>query len=178
MYPCPCCHNETFPAPPEKDIGFICPICWWENDPFIVSDDEPSDQNHGLALRKARNNYNQCGISAPRLMIDWAASNIKPWNELILMLCEKAETFEIHCWNEEIEEINIALQYGTKKNFKWEGGTVIEGMVTDEFKNRLSALPKPQDTEIYDKKTPFFSLFFDNGFSSEHYGTEIHSIYI
>lgn len=31
----------------------------------------------------------------------------------------------------------------------------------------------PEDSELYDKMTPFFSIFFDNGFSSEHYGTEL-----
>lgn len=33
---------------------------------------------------------------------------------------------------------------------------------------------KPSDTEIYNKMTPFFSIFFENGFSSEHYGTKFH----
>ena len=42
MYNCPCCGNPTYPAPPKDDIGFICGICWWENDPFIQSDDEPA----------------------------------------------------------------------------------------------------------------------------------------
>ena len=43
-----------------------------------------------------------------------------------------------------------------------------------EFLQMLLGLPKPTDTEIYNKMTPFFSIFFDNGFSSEHYGTELH----
>ena len=53
-------------------------------------------------------------------------------------------------------------------------GTVISGPVTPEFLHMLLCLPKPMDTEIYNKMTPFFSIFFDNGFSSEHYGTELH----
>lgn len=32
---------------------------------------------------------------------------------------------------------------------------------------------KPTDTEIYNKQTPFFSIFLE-GCSSEHYGTELH----
>lgn len=56
-YPCPCCKNRTYPVPPEDDVGYICPVCFWENDPFIRSEDEPSDQNHGMTLTEARQNY-------------------------------------------------------------------------------------------------------------------------
>ena len=38
----------------------------------------------------------------------------------------------------------------------------------------LTHLPKPENNGLYDKMTPFFSIFFDNGFSSEHYGTEMY----
>lgn len=32
-YPCPCCKNRTYPVPSEDDVGYICPVCFWENDP-------------------------------------------------------------------------------------------------------------------------------------------------
>ena len=41
------------------------------------------------------------------------------------------------------------------------------------FSKCFSACPNHRH-EIYNKMTPFFSIFFDNGFSSEHYGTELH----
>lgn len=34
-YPCPCCRNRTYPVPSEDDIGYICPVCYWENDPSL-----------------------------------------------------------------------------------------------------------------------------------------------
>lgn len=71
MYNCPCCGNATYPVPPKDDVGFICDICWWENDPFIQSEDEPSDQNHGMTLTQAKNNYKKYGISAPHLIKVW-----------------------------------------------------------------------------------------------------------
>ena len=176
MYGCPCCNNKTFPVEPREDMGFICPVCWWENDSFISSDDEPSDQNHGLTLNQARAYYNKCGLSDPNLAIRWAEGDTRPWSQLILLLCEKAEAFEIHCWSDEREEIALALRYGALKDTGWSGGKVIAGRVTGEFKAMLSSRPKPAPSdcgEVYDKKTPFFSIFFDNGFSVEHYGTEI-----
>lgn len=56
-YPCPCCGNLTLPAKPEDAVAFICPVCFWENDVFLMSDTEPSDENHGLTLLEGRANY-------------------------------------------------------------------------------------------------------------------------
>ena len=67
MYKCKCCGHETLPVPPEDAVGFICPICWWENDVFTTDDDEPSDENHGISLNRAHENYLAHGICDPRL---------------------------------------------------------------------------------------------------------------
>lgn len=136
---------------------------------FLKSDDEPSDENHQLTLNQGRANYQKCGISYPELIIWWADNEIKSYSELMLMMSEKSNFFEIHCWEDENEAIELALQYGKLKRTSWHNGKVIFGRVTTEFKNMLASLP----ATCGDKKTPFFSVFFDNGFSSEHYGTEI-----
>lgn len=60
-YPCPCCGYLTYPVPQEEAIAYICPVCFWENDVFVTSDDEPSDENHGIPLRPA---FFYCGISS------------------------------------------------------------------------------------------------------------------
>ena len=51
-YPCPCCGFLTYNVPADEDCGYICPVCFWENDPFITSDNEPSDSNHGITLKE------------------------------------------------------------------------------------------------------------------------------
>ena len=61
IYPCPCCECRTFPVPKEDAIAFICPVCFWENDIFISSDHEPSDENHGMTLNEGRRNYKAFG---------------------------------------------------------------------------------------------------------------------
>jgi len=96
------------------------------------------------------------------------------WKKLISENIITAKTFEIHCWKDERAEISLALKYGVIKETNWKHGSVIKGNITDDFKSMLLSLPKPTDTDIYNKMTPFFSIFFDNGFSSEHYGTENH----
>ena len=42
----------------------------WENDVFLKSDDEPSDENHGMTLREAKENYKKFGACAERFVID------------------------------------------------------------------------------------------------------------
>ena len=64
--PCPCCGNITIPNDGDA-LAYICPVCCWEIDRFIHGEDEPSDLNHGLTLRQARENYRRCGAVLERL---------------------------------------------------------------------------------------------------------------
>lgn len=94
------------------------------------------------------------------------------WLKLMAVYLNEAEIFEIHCWNEETEWIELALQYGKIKDSNWQHGKIITGAVTLQFREMLLNLSKPKDTEIYNKMTPFFNVFLDNDFQSCHYGTE------
>ena len=101
--------------------------------------------------------------------------NNSAWKQLVDEHTKTARSFEIHCWAEEEDAIALALLYGTVKPMNWKYGTVIEGAVTEAFKNMLLSQPKPADAgNGYNMMTPFFTIMFDNGFSSEHYGTENH----
>ena len=60
-YQCPCYEYYTYNVPPNEDCGYICPVCFWENDPFVAADSEPSDSNHGMTLKEAKNNYLKFG---------------------------------------------------------------------------------------------------------------------
>ena len=76
---------------------------------------------------------------------------------------------------EENEWIEVALKYGTLKESDWKHGKIIAGTVTPEFSNMILSMPKPQDIEICNKMTPFFSIFLDEyDFQSCHYGTEVY----
>ena len=95
------------------------------------------------------------------------------WKEMMYKKLKTAKTFEIHCWNMELEEMKMALQFGDLKESCWKYGKIIQGNVTPEFTNYVLNIPKPTDTEIYNKMTPFFTIALDNRFWSEHYGTEL-----
>lgn len=97
------------------------------------------------------------------------------WMAYMSDALKTAKAFEIHCWAEETECIDLALQYGKQKDTDWRYGKIIAGDVTPEFCAFLLGLPKPTDTELYNKMTPFFTISLDNGFWSEHYGTELTS---
>ena len=68
-YPCPCCGYLTLPVPKEHAIAYICPGCYWENDVFIVRDDEPSDENHGMTLKEGMENYKKTGACSKDRLI-------------------------------------------------------------------------------------------------------------
>ena len=106
------------------------------------------------------------------LYLDGTEPDNSRWRALLEQYLAKAETVEIHCWNEEAEWIALALQYGTLKETDWQYGRIITGAVTPEFCEMLLSQPKPADTEIYNKMTPFFQIFLDGDFQSCHYGTE------
>lgn len=97
------------------------------------------------------------------------------WRTYMTAALKTAKAFEIHCWTEETECIDLALRYGKQKDTDWRYGKIIAGDVTPEFCAFLLGLPKPTDTELYNKMTPFFTISLDNGFWSEHYGTELTS---
>ena len=87
---------------------------------------------------------------------------------------KNAKTFEIHCWNEETEWIELALKYGKLKESDWSYDKVIIGEVTPEFIKMILSQPKPTDIEAANKMTPFFNVFLDDTFQSSHWGTEIY----
>ena len=103
---------------------------------------------------------------------DRSQKSNEAWTKLIYPYLAIAKQFEIHCWNEESEWIDLALQYGDKKESDWKYGHVIVGEITPKFIEMILSLPKPVDTEIYNKMTPFFNIFLDDKFQSCHYGTE------
>lgn len=117
--------------------------------------------------------YDAAAVECEIITFDGTEQDNTRWKGLLEKHMETAKTFEIQCWAEEQEEIALALQFGTIKPDKWKYGTIITGSITEEFKHWLLHLPKPADRESgYNKMTPFFSIMLDNGFSSEHYGTE------
>ncbi len=51
----------------RRRAGLYLPGVLWEIDLFIADDHTPRDQNHGLTLAQARQNYAGCGAVLPRL---------------------------------------------------------------------------------------------------------------
>lgn len=67
-YPCPCCGYYTYPVPANENCGYICPVCFWENDPFVASDSELSDSNRGMTLKQAKSNYLKFGACEKEML--------------------------------------------------------------------------------------------------------------
>ena len=113
-------------------------------------------------------------IEFEMVTLDRSETDNSKWLSYITAALKDAKTFEIHCWNEETEWIELALQYGSLKEDDWRHGKIITGNVTPEFVQMLLSQPKPTDTEIENKMTPFFSVFLDDKFQSCQYGTQLY----
>ncbi len=113
-----------------------------------------------------------CEIRHDVICFDRTEPDSSRWKALLAAQLPLSDHFEIHCWQEETEEIALALQYGCVKPFDWQYGTVIEGRITPEFCDMLLNTPPFSEDDVVFKLTPFFSLFLSSGFSSAHYGTE------
>lgn len=108
--------------------------------------------------------------------INIACESHSEWKRRMTEKLKTATRFEIHCWPDEEQWYLLALNYGAEKNTTW-NGKIVSGSVTPAFCDMLLGLEEPTDKEIENKFTPFFSIFLDNGFSSEHYGTELNDGY-
>ncbi len=101
-YQCPCCGYFTFSMPPEKDAGYICPVCFWESDKFVHSEEEVSDCNHGLTLKKAKENFRQIGACEEAMV-----KNVRPPKE-----DEVVNALLIGASSEALHTIEMAHRHG------------------------------------------------------------------
>ena len=49
-YQCPCCGYFTYNIPANEDCGYICPVCFWENDPLFVHQKVMKKEVHNKQL--------------------------------------------------------------------------------------------------------------------------------
>ena len=55
-YKCPCCDFYTFAEPLNGEYN-ICPVCFWEDDPFAYDDPNEECSCNGVSLNQARKNF-------------------------------------------------------------------------------------------------------------------------
>ncbi len=103
------------------------------------------------------NDITACATEMHSVYLDRTEKDNSKWLELITEALKIAKNFEIHCWNEENDWIDVALQYGELKESDWKYGKIIKGNVTPEFLTMILDMPKPADVEIYNKMTPFLA---------------------
>ena len=65
-------------------------------------------------------------IEQELITLDREETDNGKWKALLTEHLKMAKTFAIHCWNEETEWIELALQYGNLKGSDWKHGKIIE----------------------------------------------------
>lgn len=64
-YPCPCCGHRTLPEPPPGTY-YICPVCFWEDDPVQHDHPDLPGGANRVSLREAQCNFEVRGASELR----------------------------------------------------------------------------------------------------------------
>ena len=100
--------------------------------------------------------------------------NNRWWKDLFIHYASRGESFEIRCWDEEIESINLISKFGAVEKSQITKEIIITGYITNQFIDFIVKDEMPKDQEIYNKMTQFFTINIDKAFSSAHYGTEIY----
>ena len=59
--------------------------------------------------------------------------NNKWWKNLFIHYASKGKSFEIRCWDEEIESIELISKFGTVKKSKTTKEIIITGDITNKF---------------------------------------------
>lgn len=66
-YQCPCCGYATFDEEPNGNYD-ICPVCFWEDDPFQSQDPDDADGANKVSLNEARANFAKFGACEERFV--------------------------------------------------------------------------------------------------------------
>lgn len=59
-YKCPCCGFYTFEEEPDGTY-YICPVCFWEDDPIQLQYETYEGGANHISLKEARKNYIEFG---------------------------------------------------------------------------------------------------------------------
>ena len=100
--------------------------------------------------------------------------NNKWWKDLFIHYANKGKTFEIRCLDEEIESIELISKFGIAQKSKTTKEIIITGDITNKFIDLIVKEEMPEDQNIYNKMTQFFTINIDKSYTSAHYGTEIY----
>jgi len=63
---CPCCDYYSLP---DRGVFSICPLCFWEDDGFEMSDIDKYSEPNRLTLREGRLNFKTFG-ACEKAMVD------------------------------------------------------------------------------------------------------------
>ncbi len=67
-YPCPCCGFLTLIEPAGSGTFDICPVCFWEDDPFQLQRPESNGGANKVSLNEAKKNFFEFGAKEKRVI--------------------------------------------------------------------------------------------------------------
>ena len=67
-YKCPCCGYYTFSYQPNGNYD-ICPICFWEDDPQQLANENLASGANKVSFRQARQNFIKFGACEKEMLV-------------------------------------------------------------------------------------------------------------
>lgn len=95
------------------------------------------------------------------------------WKDIFKIFADPGEYFEIHCWKNENDEIQMASQFGEIACFDIPSIKIIHGTVNERFISFILNEEMSCETKFYNKIVPFYTVHIGNHFSIEDYGTRM-----
>ncbi len=152
---CPCCGYYTLYGKGSNEYD-ICPVCFWENDPWQEAEPMEVDGANGVSLMQARENFAQLHVSEERFAdkvrnpYPWEQYTIVSLREIPERLPEAASWFH-EKWNvpleayEESMKESLAAEYGVPDWFVAlnSAGEIIggAGIIENDFHDRPDLAP-------------------------------------
>ncbi len=106
------------------------------------------------------------------ISVQWIDPVDRDWHQrLIRHFAKPGMEFELQCWQEETEAIELAKSVAQQVPTEWKGGCVFRGIVSEENLAVLSLARKVE--KCWEECSLFFAILV-GGLSCEHWGSELH----
>ena len=107
------------------------------------------------------------------ISVEKPSADYQLWKDIFKIFADPGEYFEIHCWKNENDEIQMASQFGEIACFDIPSITIIYGTVNERFIAFILNEEMPYEKKFYNKIVPFYTVHIGDHFSFEDYGTRI-----
>lgn len=107
------------------------------------------------------------------ISVEKTSVNYQCWKDIFKIFANPGEYFEIHCWKNENDEIQMASQFGEIACFDIPSIKIIHGTVNERFIAFILNEDILCEKKFYNKIVPFYTVHIGDHFSFKDYGARM-----